>query len=176
VLLVELQIDEGLRGGDAGKGSDPPTNHVQKFVVVLAHHFAEDVETARRRDDIRDLGQGGDCLGRAVQFTLDADPDHGLPRETHLERVGDGDDLHHPRVQQSLHALPHRGLGQAHDLGDRGIRGAAVGLQGLDDEAGRRVQPGRADRTTVVPGHVFIVVQDSVDRKDNGDGIRRSFG
>ena len=90
------------------------------MVVVLADHLGEHVERARRHDDVVDLVH----LGQRVGLTgpapaVHAHADQGLPGEAHLQRVGDRDDLHDAGLQQPLHALPHRGLRQAHGLGDR---------------------------------------------------------
>ena len=43
------------------------------------------------------------------------------------------DDLHHAAVDETLDALPDRGLGQADDLADGGVRAASVLLELLDD-------------------------------------------
>ena len=67
-------------------------------------------------------------------------PDHRLPGEAELERVGDRDDLHHAALDQPLHALAHRGLREAHDLADGGVRAASVLLQLLDDGLGDVVE------------------------------------
>ncbi len=41
--------------------------------------------------------------------------------EADLERVGDGDDLHDAGVEQPLHPLAHRRLGQPDRLADGGV-------------------------------------------------------
>ena len=43
-----------------------------------------------------------------------------------VQRIGDGDDLHDAGVEQPLHPLPDRGLGQPDDLGQRRVGLAAV--------------------------------------------------
>ncbi len=66
--------------------------------------------------------------------------DHRLPGEADLGRIGDGDDLHDAAVDELLHPLPHRRLGQPDRLADRGVRAPAVLLQLLDDRLGHVVR------------------------------------
>ena len=55
-------------------------------------------------------------------------PDHGLPREPELERVGDRDDLHHAAVDRAAgRRCRHGRLGEADLLADgRRTSGRAV--------------------------------------------------
>ena len=77
-------------------------------------------------DDVVDLLEVGEGVGDGLHRPVDPDADHRLPGEPELERVGDGDDLHHAGVDQPLHALADGGLGEADHLADRGVRTAAV--------------------------------------------------
>src|SRR6478609_9791589 len=44
LLLVELEVDERLRGADAGQAPDLAHHDVEEMVVVLADHLDEQVE------------------------------------------------------------------------------------------------------------------------------------
>ena len=59
--------------------------------------------------------------------------DQRHPPQTEHQRVRHGDDLHHTVVDEALHALADRGLGQPDRRGEPGVRRAAVDLELLDD-------------------------------------------
>jgi hypothetical protein len=109
-------------------------------VVALAHDLDDDVERPGCHDDVVDLRHPRQRVGDRLDVALGADPDHRLPGEAELERVGHGDDLHHAAVEQTLYALPHSRLGQPDGLPDRGVRHPAVLLQLLDDALGDVVE------------------------------------
>src|ERR1700736_2957756 len=68
------------------------------------------------------------------------DADHALPVETERQRVGHRDYLHDAAIDQPLHTLAHRGLGQAHDLAAPSARAAGILLQRLDDPLGQVIE------------------------------------
>ncbi len=72
-------------------------------------------------------------VGDLADVARDADADHGLPGEPHLQRVGDGDDLHDVAVDELLHPLPDRRLGEPYLARDGDERLPAVLLEQLDD-------------------------------------------
>ena len=77
-----------------------------------------------------------------AHVALDRDADHGLAGEAELQRVGDRDDLHDPRLAQALDPAAHRRLGQPDRLGDGAVGLAPVALQRLDDGPVGRVEEG----------------------------------
>ncbi len=114
----------------------------------------------------------GELVGDTVEVALDADADHGLAGEADLERIGDRDDLHDPRVEQPLDPLAHGGLGQADGLADRGVRPAAVLLELLDDRLGDVVEQavgvsGRVEPRWHHDRVVTAMASESVARKHN---------
>ena len=60
--------------------------------------------------------------------------------EADLQRIGHRDDLHDARLEQPLHPLAHRRLGQADGLADGRVRPPAVLLELLDDGLGDVVE------------------------------------
>ena len=76
--------------------------------------------------DFVDLGQ---LVGDRLDVAGHRDRDHRLPGQADLHRIGDRDDLHDAGVDQPLHPLAHRRLGQPDRLADRGVRAAPVLLQ-----------------------------------------------
>ena len=60
--------------------------------------------------------------------------------ESHLQRVGDRDDLHDPGVAELLNPLAHGRLGQPDGLGDRPVGAPPVLLELLDDGLVHRVE------------------------------------
>ena len=84
-------------------------------------------------DDVVDLVAGRELGRELAHVAVGADADHRLAVEADAQRVGDRDDLHDARVEQPLHALAHRGLGEPDGLGDRGVRAPAVVLELADD-------------------------------------------
>ena len=101
-------------------------------------------------------------LGDHGSVPLGADADHGLAAEADLERVGDGDDLHHAGVQQPLHPLPDGGLRQPDGLPDGRVWTSTVLLQLLDDPLRQLVEH---EAGPVAGGHAGIVPQGTEDRK-----------
>lgn len=183
MLFVEFEIDEGFGGDDPGQGADGRADEVQEFLVVLAHHLAEEVETAGRGHDIRDLIQGGDSIGRRGQLPSHPDPDHRLAREADQQGIGDGDDLHDTGIEQALHAGADRGLGEADGLGDRGIGGPAVPLENLDDLFGEVVQTHRSRAVASLHGLTIrrnpqyggLPTQESASMTDEKHRLRQVF-
>ena len=77
----------------------------------------QQVEGARGDHHVVDLFQGRELLGDLLEVIAAPDPDHGLAAEPQRHRVGHGDDLHRPGVEQPLDPLAGRGLGQAKRAG-----------------------------------------------------------
>ena len=117
-----------------------PEIRLEQVLVALADDLGEEVVGAGGDHDVVDLVQRGERVGDRLERPRDPDPDHRLAGEAELERVGDRDDLHDAAVDQALHALAHRGLGQADHLADGGVRASAVLLQLLDDRLGDVVE------------------------------------
>src|SRR6478735_3295781 len=67
-LLLQLQVDEGLRRLDAVDAADALVEQFDEVVVVLADDLREHVEAARREHDVVDRGDLGETLrdGAAV--------------------------------------------------------------------------------------------------------------
>ncbi len=55
-----------------------------------------------------------------------------MRRKPSVKRIGHGDDLADPRLDESLHALADRGLGEPDAIGEARVRHAAVVLERLD--------------------------------------------
>ena len=87
-----------------------------------------------------DLVQGRQLVGHLSHVALDRDADHGLAGEAELQRVGDGHDLHDPRLAQTLDTAAHGRLGQPDLFGDRPVGLAPVALERLDDGPVGRVE------------------------------------
>ncbi len=77
-----------------------------------------------------------------VRSPFRRDADHRHPPVPELQRIGDGDDLHHAHLEQALHTLAHRGLRQAHGSAQPGVGRAPIGLEVLDDGPVDRVESG----------------------------------
>ena len=78
--------------------------------------------------------------GKASSFAAISDrvalrpyPDHRHSPKSELQRIGDGDDLERPGVDQPLDTLAHGGLGQPDGGTEAGVRHPPIGLQLLDD-------------------------------------------
>jgi hypothetical protein len=123
---------------------------MQERIIVLAYRFGQQIETARRYDDIVHLSHGSQSVGHRAEIALDPQPDHGLPAEPHLQGIGDGHDLHDPGIQHALHSLPHSSLGQTYRLADAGIGAAAIFLELFDDSLGDIVQVRSSSSDSVV--------------------------
>jgi hypothetical protein len=94
-----------------------------------------------RKRKIGDLGEPfRDCTAVAGH----PDPDHRLPEEAQLHRVGHRDDLHDPGFGELLHALAHGRLAEPDGLPDLGVRPSTVFLQLLDDGLRHLVEGDRA--------------------------------
>ena len=104
----------------------------------------EQVERAGGDHHVVDLAQLGEPVGDRLEVARGPYADHGLAGEAELERVGDRDDLHHAGVEQPLHPLADRRLGQPDRLADRRVRPPAVLLELLDDLLGHVVEQGVA--------------------------------
>ena len=120
---------------------DASADDLQQVLVALGDDLHEQVVAAGGHHHVVDLVELGDGVRRpGSRAPLDLDPDHRLPGEPELQRVGHGDDLHHAALGEPLHPLPDRGLGQADDLADGGVGASAVLLQLLDDGLGDVVE------------------------------------
>jgi hypothetical protein len=108
--------------------------------IVLDDDLGHQVERASGDDDVVDRVDLGELVGDRLDGAAHRDGDERLAGEADLHRVGHRDDLHDARVDELLHALPHRGLGQPDRLADRRVRAAAVLLQLFDDRPGRVVE------------------------------------
>ena len=113
---------------------------LEQVLVALADDLGEDVEGAGGDHDVVDLVELGERVGHRLERAGHPDADHRLAREAELQRVGDRDDLHHAAVDEPLHPLADRGLGEADHLADRGVGAAAVLLELLDDRLGDVVE------------------------------------
>src|SRR6478752_199340 len=89
-LLLQLQVDEGLRRLDAVDAADALVEQFDEVVVVFADDLGEDVEAAGGEHDVVDGGDLGESFGDAAAVAGDADADHRLAEEAELHGVGDG--------------------------------------------------------------------------------------
>src|SRR3954451_6324217 len=128
-LFYELEIDERLGRAHRRTAADALAHQIEQVIVVLAHDLDEQVEAARRDDDIGDFWHLGDLAGDCFDVAFTPDADHRLTGEADLQRVGDRDDLHHATVEQALHALPDGGLREPDRLADSRVRSPTVFLQ-----------------------------------------------
>ena len=82
------------------------------------------------------------CSASAIVVgrSLGAHADHRHPPVADRQRVGDGDDLHHAGVEQALHTLARRRLGQADGGAEARVRHPAVVLERLDDRPVDRIE------------------------------------
>jgi len=76
--------------------------------AVPAKDLREQIEFARRLDEVRHLRQLRDGLGHLINpVGLDLDADDASLIPTQLVWLGNGNDLHDPRVDQPLHPTSH---------------------------------------------------------------------
>ena len=119
------------------------TPSVARIRLTMSRSWSSSSHTVSTR---RSTEPGGDHhvvdlveLGERIRDRAGVPPrahaDHGLPGEADLQRVGDGHDLHHARVEQPLHTLTDGRLGEPDGGGDPRIGPPAVLLQLLDDRA-----------------------------------------
>ena len=105
----------------------------EQVLVVLADELDQQVERAGHDHEVVDLGERGEAVGDGADVTLDADADHRHAPEPEHHRVGDGDDLGDPDLDQPAHALAHRRLGQPDLLRELRVRPTAVVLERFDE-------------------------------------------
>lgn len=167
---MQLEVDEGLGAAHAIDGPDAFGQQFEQVVVALAHYLDHHVERPGGQDDVVDLGHLRQLLRDRVEVALGVDADHRLPGEAKLHRIGDRNDLHDPVVDEPLHPLAHRRLGEAHRLADSGVRHPAVSLQLFDDAFGDRVE--RHGRRVRTAAHALSVVPEASARKPAARGFR----
>jgi hypothetical protein len=77
---------------------------------------------------------------------VDPNTDQGFSAEAELQRIGDGDNLHHTGVTEALNTPTHSGLGEADVLGDRPVGATPVTLKELHNAPVDRVKRRRRRR------------------------------
>ena len=98
-LLDEPEVGECLRVPDPVDRLEPLGQEAEEPLVVLRHGLDEDVEPARRHDDVVHLGKLRERLGhRDEAARLAANPDQRL-LEPELAGIGDADDLEECRAR-----------------------------------------------------------------------------
>src|ERR1022692_3624760 len=123
-LLAQFQVHEGLRTCHARNGPHA-ADDLQELVVVLADDLDEEIERPRCDDHIVDFIHAREEVGHRLDVADAPDADH--------QRVSHRDARHPSGVDQPLHPLAHRGLGQPDRLADRRVGAPAVLLKLLDD-------------------------------------------
>ena len=132
-LLGRAEVDERLGRRAHRDGADLVVDEREEVVVVLAHDLDQQVERAGGEHDVDDVGDVREHVGHGADVAVDVDADHRHAVEAERQGIGDRHDLQDAGVDELLHALAHRRLGQADRLGDARVRPAAVLLQLLDD-------------------------------------------
>ena len=121
--------------------ADPLVDQLQQVLVVVHDDLGQQVERAGGDHHVVDLVESRPARRRPPR----ASPSTLMPiiacrAKPICMRVGDRDDLHDAGLDQLLHPLPHRGLGQPDRLADAGVGPATVLLQLLDDRLGGVIQ------------------------------------
>ena len=83
----------------------------EELFVTVRDHLHQNVELAGDEHDEVDGIDAGKFFCYCFGVRARPQSDHRLVREAELERVGDGNDLHHPVLDEPTHAGPRTGLG-----------------------------------------------------------------
>jgi hypothetical protein len=138
-LLHKVEVREDLEISDTGDRPNLVVDHLQELCLIGTEHLGQDVVAAGGDDQIVDGVDLGELVSDIANVDIDVDAHHRQMSQSDHRRVGDGDDLHHPSLDQPVHSLPRRGLAEAHPWRKFGVRQPPIDLKLPDDRSVRSV-------------------------------------